>query len=222
MAVLALDTSTVVATAAVVDRGAVLSELSWTVPRSHSEKILPAVDDVLRMAGVSVKDITLLGIALGPGSFTGLRIGLSLAKGLAEGMGVRISGVSTLHLLAAQSRLHKGLIVPVLCAQRGQYYAAVFSSDGYDVTRRSPDAVVDPDTVRSWLDSADRQVVLTGEGAEELADRYGFCAAPVELRLPRAGLLGLLTESMPGLDPGEIVPNYVRASSAKPRKGAES
>ncbi len=222
MAVLAIDTSTVVAATAVVKGGAVLSELTWAVPRSHSERILPAVDEVVRMAGLSIRDISLVAVTLGPGSFTGLRIGISLAKGLAEGLNVRVAGVSTLHLLAMQSRLHRGLIIPVLCAQRGQYYAALFEGDGKDVQRLLPDAVADPDEVLSWAAQAEREVLLTGEGAKELGSRSGLYVAPAELRLPRAGLLGLLAESMQGADPGQIAPNYVRSSSAKPRKGADS
>ena len=222
MAVLALDTSTVVATAAVVSDGAILSELTWSIPRSHSEKILPAIDTVLHLADVSIRDVSLIAVTLGPGSFTGLRIGISLAKGLAEGIGARIAGISTLQLLAMQSRLHKGSIVPVLCAQRGQYYASLFTGNGSHVQRVLPDRVVDPDVLWSWVENQAVDAVLTGEGASELGRKYGLHVAPAELRLPRAGLLGLMTEAEAGLDPGEIVPNYVRSSSAKPRKGAES
>lgn len=219
MATLALDTSTVVATAAVVSGESILAEVVWTIPRSHSEKILPAIDAVIKQADLQPADIDVIAVTTGPGSFTGLRIGMSLAKGLADGLGAQIKGISTLRLLAEQVKLHRGVIIPALCAQRGQYYAGLFISDGVSVRRLVPDSVVDPEEIEHWISTHKDEPLITGEGAPEIGQLYSVAVAAPESRLPRAGLLGLIAGAEAPISSGNLLPNYVRKSSARSKRG---
>lgn len=218
--VLALDTSTVVAAAAVTNDDTILAELTWSVARSHSERILEAVDTVLRLSGVSRNELDRIAVTTGPGSFTGLRIGMSLARGLAEGLRIPAVGVSTLQLLAEQVSHHVGIIAPLLCAQRGEYYTAMFLSDGMRLNRQTADSVLAPADIGSTLAAVAEPVLLTGEGAllVPISGEYIRVAHPW-LRLPRAGVLGTLARTQPVVDPVRLLPNYVRQSSAKPRQG---
>ena len=147
MAILALDTTTVVATAAIVRQGKVLAEVALGVQRNHAERILPAIDLVLREAGVKPAQLECIAVCIGPGSFTGQRIGLSLAKGMAEGLGIRLVPVSTLKLLAEQLSVFEGIVVPLLDAQRGEYYGAVFRSRSGVVERLVDDQALDRKSV---------------------------------------------------------------------------
>lgn len=222
VAILALDTTTVVATAAIVRDGKVLAEVALGVQRNHAERILPAIDLVMREAGVKPSQLESVAVCIGPGSFTGQRIGLSLAKGLAEGLGIPLVPVSTLKLLAEQLSMFEGIIVPLLDAQRSEYYGAVFRGRSGVVERLSEDQAIGQDELQSLVSSYNGEpLMLTGEAAEEAGLRYGLRVAPSPWRVPRASVLGLLAEGIQGADPKTVVPNYIRSSSAKPRKSGE-
>lgn len=222
VAILALDTTTVVATAAVVRQSQVLAEIALGVQRNHAERILPAIDLVLREAGVKPAQLDSIAVCIGPGSFTGQRIGLSLAKGLAEGLGIPIIPVSTLRLLAEQLSIFEGIVVPLLDAQRSEYYGAVFRSRHGVVERLVADHAINRDELNTLLSNyAGESLILTGEAAEEAGLRYDVRVATPAWRLPRASVLGLFGEKTPGVDPKTVIPNYIRSSSAKPRRSGE-
>lgn len=222
MAILALDTTTVVATAAIVKGGKVLAEVGLGVQRNHAERILPAIDLVMREAGIKPSDLESIAVCIGPGSFTGQRIGLSLAKGLAEGLGIPLVPISTLKLLAEQLSMFEGIVVPLLDAQRNEYYGAIFRGRSGVVERLSEDQAIGQDELQSLVSSyCGEPLVLTGEAAEEAGLRYSLRVAPSPWRVPRASVLGLLAERIQGVDPKTVVPNYIRSSSATPRKSGE-
>lgn len=220
MPILSIDTTTKVATVAVVELNTVLSEVSLGVQRNHAERILPAVDYALREAGVKRESLVSIAVGSGPGSFTGLRIGMSLAKGLAEGLGIPLVPVSTLEVLASQCRLYSGYVIPLLDAQREQFYTGVFRISLSEVQRVTEDQVVGKAEFSVWISSfADAPCVLTGEAGPETASLHGLRCAPSELLMPRASTLGLLAVGRSGVDPRRALPNYIRSSSAQPRKG---
>jgi len=220
MAVLAIDTTTTVAAVAVIHQGQVLSEVTLGVQRNHAARILPAIDMIMRESGVTLQELSHLAVSVGPGSFTGQRIGLSLAKGMAEGLGIKIVPVSTLRLLAEQLSTHNGVIVPLLDAQREQYYMGVFVSRDGLVSQMADDQAVHTGELMAHLEGYDvNSIMLTGEAATIASKQYGLKIAPAFLRIPRASVLGLMTEASAGTDPKVIAPNYIRPSSAKPSKG---
>jgi len=203
---------------AVVQGETILAEVSFS-GRSHASRLLPAVDYVLRAGEAGPGSLSAIAVSNGPGSFTGLRIGLSFAKGLAESLGVPLVLVSTLLGLAAQCELHAGYIVPVLDAQRDEYYAAVFRSNAYGVERLTDDIIVQKGGLVHRLEELGaRDCLVTGDAAEVAALWGGYRVAPAAARVLRAGVLGLVAQSLPTTDPRLAVPNYIRSSSARPKQ----
>ena len=126
MKILAIDTSAKTATAALTDGRRLLSLYTQNVGLTHSETMLPMVEALLRDAKTDVDEIDMFACAVGPGSFTGVRIGVSLVKGLAFGKNKICVGVSTLESLARNIEVEGALIVPVMDARRERLYSAVF------------------------------------------------------------------------------------------------
>ncbi|MCR3923329.1 MAG: tRNA (adenosine(37)-N6)-threonylcarbamoyltransferase complex dimerization subunit type 1 TsaB, partial [Firmicutes bacterium] len=124
--VLGIDTATLVCSAAVVSEEKILAEYTLHVKKTHSERLLPLIDTLLRDAGLTPRDLDAVAISVGPGSFTGLRIGMVTAKALGQALQLPLCGVSTLTALAAQHPYFPGLVCPILDARREQVYQALF------------------------------------------------------------------------------------------------
>lgn len=129
MLVLALDTSTYVGTVCVTRAGELLAEWSAFVRASHGETLLPHVERALSLAGVQLADIGLFAVGIGPGSFTGVRIGVATAKGLALAEQKPLVGVTSLRVLAAGMPAGAGVLVPMLDAHKGEVYTAAYTRD---------------------------------------------------------------------------------------------
>jgi len=218
--VLSLTTATSTASVAVTEDTLVLAELSFSGVRSHAALLLPAVDYVLQQAGVEREALSTIVIGNGPGSFTGLRIGLSFAKGLAESLGLPLVLVPTLHGLAAQCELYAGHIVPLLDARRDEYYAAVFKSDSRSLARVTEDLAVKKSELGEWLLSLGvEECLVTGDAALGVSCGVPCLVAPPGVRTSRAGTLALLARHFPTTNPQQARPNYIRSSSARPKQG---
>ena len=126
MKILAFDTSTFTASAAVLDGRDVLAESSAVLRATHSERLLPLVDEVLARSGVPLDAIERIAVGVGPGSFTGVRLGLATAKGLALATGIPLVGVTSLAALAASAWCHEGPLLATIDARRDEVYAAFF------------------------------------------------------------------------------------------------
>jgi len=220
MLILTIETSTPVERVAVVRDGRVLAELSETVGRGHTEKLLGAVESVLSRSAVRAGDLDAIGVSIGPGRFSGLRVGLATAKGLAAASRVPVVPVETLAALAESARPHEGLVCPMLDARKGEVYAALFRLD----TRRErllPDVAVAPtEMLESVREAAGEEAVLfLGSGAsacrDEITSTLGagalFADAPVEAPDPAA--LASLAAELELPDPTEaatLEPVYLR------------
>jgi tRNA threonylcarbamoyladenosine biosynthesis protein TsaB len=219
MRVLGIDTSTPQAALALVEDDAALAEARLPSRRGESERLLPAIARLLGDAGLALSDVSLLAVAIGPGSFTGLRIGLSTVKGLALGTGLPVVGVPSLEALAWQVVGAAGPVVALLDARRGELYGARFVPHRPDGLRQATD-----DTALD-LAGVDRLVgegpaLLVGPGADawrqplsaRLGDRARFAApglvAPRGLAVAQLAARRFAAE---GGDPVErLVPRYVR------------
>jgi len=151
MRILGLDTSISVASVAVSEDGRIVAEDFYprqgTAERSvaksnHAEIILPLIDSVLQRAGMGLSDVTGLAVSVGPGSFTGVRIGLSTVKGLAYGTGMPAVGISTLQAIAGRVAGFEGIVCPILDARKGEVYAAVYRKHGNQLNRLMEDALM--------------------------------------------------------------------------------
>jgi len=214
---LALDTSTAWASVAVFDGRAVLSEETWHAQRRHGDELFPAIERVLASAHASLADVDRIAVATGPGSFTGLRVAIAAAQGLARGAGASLVGVSTLDVLAYAHAASKQRTCPLLPAGRNEWYAALYQERNRRWLRRSPFIVATlPDLCRQIGTHTLFVGEIDAEAEQLLRDLLGpkaLFASPAS-RMRRAGYLAELgwraLDSEPQARLGEIEPIYVK------------
>ena len=225
MKILSLETSAKTASAAITEEGRILAEVSVTAGLTHSQTLLPAVEALLRTAQLSLTDMDLFAVSRGPGSFTGIRIGIGALKGMAQGTGKPCLGVSTLEGIAANFWGLAGVVCPVMDARCGQVYAALFEGCPEGLSRLWPDDALPVRELGEKLAALGRPAILTGDGAElcfrELSAALpGLTLAPPQLRLQRAACVGLAAEQAlrKGVSPisaAELMPGYLRLPQAE-------
>lgn len=165
MITLAFDSTAKVASVAVTDGERLLAQYNIDNGLTQSELLLPMAEDMLKALKMSFSDIELLACAVGPGSFTGVRIGTALVKGIAFGRNIPCVSVSTLEELAENLSLLDGVIVPVMDARRDQVYTAIFISDGGTVERISEDKALSVSALAEELRKYEgRKIYLSGDG----------------------------------------------------------
>ncbi len=224
--ILSMDTATPCSAVALTygtrKAGRVLASLSLTGNVTHSRRLFAAIDYLMKEADIEWPAIAGIGVSLGPGSFTGLRIGMATAKGLAAAAGKTLLGVSTLDSLAAKCFTDR-LICTVLDARKKEVYAAFYRCDEKGLSYQISDmTVLPPEKLAAVINES---VVMIGDGAmiyselfqRLLGDKVAFAPAP--LHEPSAASLGMLAaemfESGEQLDVGAAVPVYIRSSDAE-------
>jgi tRNA threonylcarbamoyladenosine biosynthesis protein TsaB len=240
MTVLAIETATDMVGVALVGPDGAAAERVHLGGRAHAELLAPAIEEVCAVSGVTVNAIDRIAVDIGPGLFTGLRVGVATAKALAQALGIDLVGVTSLDVLAAAARAEVAAdgatpVVSVVDARRGEVFAAAYRYE------REPDGAADPATVRddrteplapealvSWLlELADEvgRVVVVGDGAVRyrqllsvhapldlaLADRL---SGPPPLALARLALARLAAGLSP-VAPVDLVPDYRRPADAR-------
>lgn len=223
MKTLAIDTSTMMATCAVLDGDALLGEFSLNQDMSHSENLMPMVKEILDNLKLQAKDIDLYGVGLGPGSFTGLRIGAATIKALAHVFDKPIIGVSTLEALA-YNLPYNGLIVPMIDARRNRVYTGVYQWEGQEIKNIVEAGAVDIDQLLDML-LAYEDIIVNGNGLhlyqEKILDKLGdrVRLAPLGSRECRAASVAELAriKYQAGIrdDYYSLVPDYLRESQAQ-------
>ena len=220
-ALLALDTSTEWASVAIYDGTAVLGEETWHAQRRHAEELFPTIERILSHTRAPMASITKIAVATGPGSFTGLRVAIAAAQGLARGSGATLVGVSTLDVLAYPHASSKLRTCPLLPAGRGEFYAALYQERNRKWARRSP-FIVGPllDICRQIGTHTLFVGEIDAEAESTLRDLLGplaLFAAPAS-RMRRAGYLAELgwTEIAERKQQplGALEPIYVRQPAA--------
>jgi tRNA threonylcarbamoyladenosine biosynthesis protein TsaB len=177
MTVLGIETATRVCGTALVRDGEVIAESHLAAPQIHSEKLLSLIDGLLRKAGIPVKELDGIACSTGPGSFTGLRIGLSVAKGLAYAADLPLAAVPTLEALALRAvrdgRLrHGGRILTVLDARRDEVFAALYSWNGTALVSVMPTSAVAVSVLLEQIVPG-VPIALTGDGSAKVAEAAG-------------------------------------------------
>jgi len=204
----------------------IIGEHTLNLPGTHSARLMPAIDQLFQEASRSIADLQGIALSLGPGSFTGLRIGVSTVKGLAYALKVPVAGVPTLDALAQNLSFAASLVCPVLDARKKEVYAALFSGDGAGrLVKISEDWVLTPEVLCSRINEP---VIFLGSGVEVYQDffqkKLGPQAlfAPPELSLPRAVSVARLSlphfKSGRTLDLFSFTPTYIRRSEAELRQ----
>lgn len=186
MKVLAIDTSTLTGSVALVDDGKVLAELVADVRAAHSSALLPFVHEVLERACVLLGAVDLLAVAIGPGSFTGVRIAIATAKGLSLGTGKPLVGVPTLDALVAAAIGARGAVAAVLDARRGEVFAAAFDVTTAARVTRMDAANGTPESIGVATRAAigDRELFAIGDLDTELWRRFSAGAGGAVTVLP--------------------------------------
>ena len=185
MITLAFDSTAKVASVAVTDGDRLLATYSINNGLTQSELLLPMAENMLKELKLSFSDVELLAASVGPGSFTGVRIGVSLVKGLAFGRNIPCVGVSALEALAENLSGISGIVVPCMDARRGQVYAAIFRSQGGVMTRLCEDLAISLEELSQRLREFDEPIYLCGDGYEV-----------TRTALDRAGVLHELTPTL--------------------------
>ncbi len=224
--ILSIDTSTpcssVALTAGTRKNGEVVAALSLTGKVTHSRRLLSAIDWIMQESGVDWPEMVGIAVSLGPGSFTGLRIGMATAKGIAAAADRVLLGVSTLDSLAAKCVTNR-LICSLLDARKKEVYAAFYRCNNDGLSERVGDPVVL--TPASFAAGINEPVLLVGDGARVYGDvlqailKEKCMIAPAALHEPSAASLGMLAGELLEkgliLDVAEGVPMYVRSSDAE-------
>lgn len=215
MRVLALDTSTLAGGVALVEGGRTVAETLLDIRLTHSERLMPAVDRILCEADWGPRDLEGVAVAVGPGSFTGLRIGVSAAKGLALALSIPIAAVPTLDAVAAALPFAEWPVCPVLVARRDEVYVSLYRWDGAAMRREWDYLALAPSAL---VERLRERVILTGDGAPAIASPFAVLAPPWRWT-PSAAIVGHLgvqrLRAGARVGAAELVPFYVRPSQAE-------
>ncbi len=224
MKILALETSAIAASAAVCADEALVAQSFQRTGLTHSATLMPMVESMLRNAGLTLEEMDLIAVAAGPGSFTGLRIGVSAAKGLAWSLDKPCAGVSTLEAMAWLLPGMEGVVCAAMDARRQQVYNALFELKDGTPVRLTPDRAISLEDLQRELENVEKTQIMVGDGAHLCYNAFQKCGYPVRMAPPylqdqtawgvaRCALeqarAGKLT------DAAGLVPNYHRLSQAE-------
>ncbi|NIM91996.1 MAG: tRNA (adenosine(37)-N6)-threonylcarbamoyltransferase complex dimerization subunit type 1 TsaB [Candidatus Aminicenantes bacterium] len=223
MIILAVDTTTLAGSVALLDKTKLLSEVNIDTASTYSERLLPSIDFLLQRNKLNIKEIDAFAVAAGPGSFTGIRIGLSTIKSFAYASGKSVAPVSTLEALAFKLHHSPGrLLCPALDAKKGQIFAGLFESGKPGLKEIIAQGAYTPDQFFAQLPSH-RLISFIGSGIHTYQDkilRYFKDKARFSHRTPfiayEVGLLGYeLLRKRKGVNSQELKPLYFRRSQAE-------
>ena len=227
MLILAFETSAKAASVALYDGKTLLAESYQNTGLTHSQTLMVMAEDALKQCGKLPQDVTAVAVAEGPGSFTGVRIGVAAAKGFAWGKELPCYGISTLEAMAESLGVYQGYVCPVMDARRAQVYNALFYVNCGEITRITPDRAIALSDLGEELKKLSEPVFLVGDGSNlcynTLLKEVPNLVLPPEHRLhQRAVGVALLAarQAAEGISPGgaELIPNYLRLSQAEREK----
>lgn len=224
MKILALETSAVAASAAVCQDEDLIALNFQRTGLTHSATLMPMVETTLKNAGIDMKEIDVIAVASGPGSFTGLRIGVSTAKGLAWAENKPCANVSTLEAMAWQMSGTDGLICAAMDARRKQVYNALFEIKKGIPVRLTPDRAISLEDLCKELENVEKTRILVGDGARLCYNAFEACGYLVQMAPPhllyqsawgvaRAALEQARCNAL--INSAELIPNYHRLSQAE-------
>ena len=224
MLILAFETSAKAASTALLEDGKLLGESYQNTGLTHSQTLLVMAQDMLRQCGKTPQDVTAVAVAEGPGSFTGVRIGVAAAKGYAWGNELPCCGVSTLEAMAESLGAYQGYVCPVMAARRSQVYNALFYVNCGTCTRIQEDRAISLQDLREELQKLEEPIFLVGDGSNlcynTLLKDVPNLVLPPEHRLhQRAVGVAILAQRMlregKSADGAALTPNYLRLSQAE-------
>jgi tRNA threonylcarbamoyladenosine biosynthesis protein TsaB len=228
MIVLAVDSSTPTAAAALWRDGALLASFRTSAGNTHSECLLPMIEHALGTCGVNVADVDLFACGVGPGSFTGVRIAVSTVKGLAAPYDKPCVGISSLEGAASSCGYANGVVVPAFNARRGNVYCAAFSAKNGTISRLTEDAIISVEELCGQLSGYKERVLFVGDAAGECVSAakdagLDVCPTPDQaLLIDAAGMCALAAgtysaaneEEKSAFTADSLLPLYLRPGRA--------
>ena len=230
MLILGLDSSAVAGSCALCEvseeKKTVMAASFVNTKLTHSQTLMPMVEDMLKSCDVELKDIDLFAVNSGPGSFTGIRIGVAAVKGIAFAMGKPCVGVSTLNSLAYNLTGFDCIACAVMDARCNQFYNALFEVNAEKITRITPDRAISAIDLTEELNRySSKKITLVGDGAE-LAYRSingsNIALAPLTVRLQRAENVCLAATGYESVTARELLPSYLRLPQAERERLAKT
>ena len=224
MRILALETSAKAVSAAVTEDGKVLCSGYQDTGLTHSRTLMPIVEAMLKNTGLTVQDCDAVAVAAGPGSFTGIRIGVSAAKGLAFAADKPCAAVSTLEAMARNVAHMDALVVCAMDARRKQVYNALFLATGTGLERLTPDRAISLEELGAELKNYENSKIVVGDGAKLCyntltEEGIPMALAPKHLRMQSAWGVARAAEELAArgglVKGGALVPQYHRLSQAE-------
>lgn len=220
MLLLGIDTSGKTASAALFDTDTeiFLAESSLYTQKTHSQVIMPTVKNIIEQTGKSVSDIDLIAVANGPGSYTGLRIGVAAVKAMSFGLNCKCCGVSTLESLAYNNISHKGTICSIMNARNELVYTCSYKSDGYSLEALCEEKIISRDELAEFLALNGTEVLLCGDVAADFFMTYRssmLIIAPPQGRLQNACGVCLASMSKKFISPDELEVSYLQKVKAE-------
>lgn len=225
MKILAIESSAVTASVAIVDEESVLANYTINHKKTHSQTLLPMIDEICRMTETEVEDLDAIAVSIGPGSFTGLRIGVATAKGIALAKDKPMVAVKTLEALAYNLYGSSKTIVPIMDAKRKHVYSAIYKFEEGKLVELRKTNLISIEDLTKELNESYEDVIFLGDGInvasnyfnENLSINYSF--ASLLNRLQNAASLGLraldLAKEGKLVSSDEVKPDYLRPSQAE-------
>ena len=232
MKILALDSSGLVASVAIVEEDAVVAEYTVNYKKTHSQTLLPMLDEIKRMTELDLNSIDAIAVASGPGSFTGLRIGAATAKGLGLALDIPIIPVPTVDSLAYNLYGSQKLICPLMDARRNKVYTGLYTFEDDALITIEPQCAVDISEIMGKINTLGKEVIFLGDGVcvyrESIAKlakvQYDF--APSCCNRQRAACVAALGEKLyqSGIvqNAAQHAPDYLRLSQAERERTQKS
>ena len=224
MLILAFETSAKAGSVALLEDGRLLAESYQNTGLTHSQTLMVMAEDMLKAAGKTVSDLTAVAVAEGPGSFTGVRIGVAAAKGLSWGGQLPCYGASTLEAMALTLGVYEGYVCACMDARRSQVYNALFRAEKGNLTRVTEDRAISLAELKTELEYIDGPIFLVGDGAnltyKTLSGDIPELILPPEHRIHQraSGVALVAAEKIAASETGDgnaLTPNYLRLSQAE-------
>ncbi|WP_449538599.1 tRNA (adenosine(37)-N6)-threonylcarbamoyltransferase complex dimerization subunit type 1 TsaB [Ferdinandcohnia sp. Marseille-Q9671] len=221
MKVLAIDTSNYVLGVALVDGEKVLGEMITNLPKNHSVRAMPAIEQLMNECGIKPGELDKIVVAKGPGSYTGVRIGVTIAKTLSWSLQIPIVGVSSLEVVAANGRFFNGLLSPLFDARRGQVYTGLYRYESNSLTCVEEDKII---LLSDWLAELKKRntpilfigndVGIHKDQIETELESLAYVAPYTDWN-PRPSELANIGLNREAEDVHAFVPNYIRLAEAE-------
>ena len=224
MLILAFETTAKAGSVALLEENRLLGESYQNTGLTHSQTLMVMAEDMLKQCGKTVADITAVAVAEGPGSFTGVRIGVAAAKGFAWGGEIPCYGVSTLEAMAETLGVYEGYVCACMDARRSQVYNALFLAEGGKLQRVTEDRAIALAELKSELEHIDGPIFLVGDGSsltyKTLSDAVPNLVLPPEHRMHQraSGVALVVAKKIAAGETGDanaLTPNYLRLSQAE-------